>query len=201
MTQQLNCHHHKQFTSQRMKTLRVWAASSCPPAGMLQMWVRTKICLLSLLFYSTTDILGGFAGGTICKDPACQCRWCKRPGSLGSIPGLGNPLEEELAPHSSILAWKIPWIEELSMESQRVRPDWAAELNGTELNYEFLTYSCSYLEPVCGSMSSSNCCFLTCITGFSRGRSGGLLSHLFQNFPQFIVIHTVEGFRIVNKEK
>ena len=33
-------------------------------------------------------------------------------------------------------------------------------------------------------------------TDFSRGRSGG---HLFQNFPQFIVIHTVKGFIIVNK--
>ena len=35
-------------------------------------------------------------------------------------------------------------------------------------------------------------------TGFSRGRSGGLVAHLFQNFPQFIVIHTVKGFGIVN---
>ena len=34
---------------------------------------------------------------------------------------------------------------------------------------------------------------------FSRGRSGGLVFHLFQNFPQFIVIHTVKGFGIVNK--
>ena len=45
-------------------------------------------------------------------------------------------------------------------------------------------------------MSSSNCCFMT---GFSRGRSGGLVFHLFQDFPQFIVIHTVKGFGIVNK--
>ena len=36
-------------------------------------------------------------------------------------------------------------------------------------------------------------------TDFSRGRSSGLYSHLFQNFPQFIVIHTVKGFGIVNK--
>ena len=35
--------------------------------------------------------------------------------------------------------------------------------------------------------------------GFSRGRLGGLVSHIFQNFPQFIVIHTVKGFGIVNK--
>ena len=36
-------------------------------------------------------------------------------------------------------------------------------------------------------------------TGFSRGRSGGLVSQLFQNFPLFIVMHTVKGFGIVNK--
>ena len=28
------------------------------------------------------------------------------------IPGSGNPTEYEMATHSSILAWKIPWIEE-----------------------------------------------------------------------------------------
>ena len=36
-------------------------------------------------------------------------------------------------------------------------------------------------------------------TDFSRGRSGGLVYPSFQNFPQFIVIHTVKGFDIVNK--
>ena len=35
-------------------------------------------------------------------------------------------------------------------------------------------------------------------TDFSGGRSGGLV-FLFKNFPQFIVIHTVKGFGIVNK--
>ena len=38
-----------------------------------------------------------------------------------------DPLEEEMATHSSILAWRSPWTEELgglqSMGSQRVRPD------------------------------------------------------------------------------
>ena len=31
---------------------------------------------------------------------------------VGLIAGLENPLEEEMAPHSSILAWKIAWAEE-----------------------------------------------------------------------------------------
>ena len=60
-------------------------------------------------------------------------------------------------------------------------------------------YSFSYLEPICWSMSSSNCCFLTCIRISQEADQVVWYSHLFQNFPQFIVIHTVKGFGIVNK--
>ena len=60
-------------------------------------------------------------------------------------------------------------------------------------------YSFSYLEPVCCSMSSSNCCFLTSISVSQEVGQVVWYSHLFQNFPQFIVIHTVKGFGIVNK--
>ena len=42
------------------------------------------------------------------KEPAYQSRRCS------SVPGLGDPLEKEMATHSSILAWKIPWTEEPS---------------------------------------------------------------------------------------
>jgi len=50
-------------------------------------------------------------------------------------------------------------------------------------------------------MSRSNCCFLACIEASQE--AGQLLwySHLFQNFPTFIVIHTVKVFGIVNKAK
>ena len=48
-------------------------------------------------------------------------------------------------------------------------------------------------------MSSSNYCFLTCIHIFQEAGQVVWYSHLFQNFPQFIVIHTVKGFGIVNK--
>ena len=45
----------------------------------------------------------------------------------GLIPGLGRCLEEELATHSSILAWETPWTEEpgrlQSMQSQRAGHD------------------------------------------------------------------------------
>ena len=43
------------------------------------------------------------------------------------------------------------------------------------------------------------CCFLTCIQISQEAGQGVWYSHLFQNFPQFIVIHTVKGFGIVNK--
>ena len=56
-----------------------------------------------------------------------------------------------------------------------------------------------YLEPVCCSMSSSNCCFLTCIQVSEEAGQVVWYSHLSQNFLQFIVIHTVKGFGIVHK--
>ena len=48
-------------------------------------------------------------------------------------------------------------------------------------------------------MSSSNCCFLTCIQISQEAGQMVWYSHLLKNFPQFIVIHTVKGFGIVNK--
>ena len=48
-------------------------------------------------------------------------------------------------------------------------------------------------------MSSSNCCFLTCIQISQEADQVVWYSHLFQNFPQLVVIHTVKGFGIVNK--
>ena len=60
-------------------------------------------------------------------------------------------------------------------------------------------YSFPELEPVNSSISSSNCCFLTCLQISQEAGQVVRYSHLFQNFPLFIVIHTVKGFGIVNK--
>ena len=48
-------------------------------------------------------------------------------------------------------------------------------------------------------MSSFNCCFLTCIQISQEAYQVVWYSHFLQNFPQFIVIHTVKGFGIVDK--
>ena len=48
----------------------------------------------------------GFPGGLVVKNlPA-------KTGDLGSILGQEDTLEKEMATHSSICAWEIPWIEE-----------------------------------------------------------------------------------------
>ena len=48
----------------------------------------------------------GFPGGSEDKASACNA------GDPGLIPGLGRSLEKDMANHSSILAWRIPWTEE-----------------------------------------------------------------------------------------
>ena len=57
---------------------------------------------ISDFYFHTCDFPGGSDG----KYSACS------EGDLGSIPGLGGPLEEEMATLSSILAWRIPNPEE-----------------------------------------------------------------------------------------
>ena len=60
-------------------------------------------------------------------------------------------------------------------------------------------YSFLNLEPVCYSMSGSNCCFLTCIQVSQEAGQVVWYSHLLKNFPQFVVIYTVKHFSVINK--
>ena len=60
-------------------------------------------------------------------------------------------------------------------------------------------YSFPNFEPVCCSMSSSNCCFLTSKQISQEADQMVWYSHLLKNFPQFVVIHTVKGFSVVNE--
>ena len=49
------------------------------------------------------------------------------------------------------------------------------------------------------NQSSSNCNFLTCVQISQEAGQVVWYSHLFTNFPQFVVIHTVKGFSVVNE--
>ena len=68
----------------------------------------------------------------------------------------------------------IHWIMEKTREFQK------------NIYFCFIDYAkaFSYLEPVYCSMSSSNCCFLTCIQISQEAGQVAWYSHLFQNFPQ-----------------
>ena len=84
-------------------------------------------------------------------------------------------------------------------QRKRASPRGEAGTSGFLCVSDSMMYSFSYLEPFCCSMSSSNCCFLTCIQVSQEAGQVVWYSHLFQNCPQFVVIHTVKGFGIVNK--
>ena len=60
-------------------------------------------------------------------------------------------------------------------------------------------YSFPNFELVCCSMSDSRCYFLTWIQVSDEAGKVVWYSHLFKNFPQFAVIHTVKGFTVVSE--
>ena len=59
----------------------------------------------------------------------------------------------------------------------------------------------SQMESVCCSMSRSNCCCLICIQISQEAEKMVWCSHLFKNFPKFLVIHTVKGFGVISRRK
>ena len=62
-----------------------------------------------LSFLSPILIMRGFPGGAVVKNLPANAG---DPRNAGLIPGSGRSLEKEMATHSSILAWRIPWTEE-----------------------------------------------------------------------------------------
>ena len=81
------------------------------------------------------------------KESACSS------GDLGSIPGLGRPLQEGMATHSSILAWRILWMEE-SGGLQSIRSQESDMTEWLSLSLNFLAWA------VLGTFSMKHCCYL-----------------------------------------
>ena len=73
------------------------------------------------VFLKTFNFILKYRHGTVLNNLPASAKYAR---DKGSIPGLKDPLEEEIATHSSIIAWIIPWTEEpgrlQSMGSQRV---------------------------------------------------------------------------------
>ena len=81
--------------------------------------------------------LRGFPNGASGKEPAYQCRRCKETWAQS----LG-PLEEGMATHSSIPAWRIPWTvarrAPLFMGCQRIRHDCVTNATDIYRYYQML---------------------------------------------------------------
>ena len=97
----------------------------------------------------------GFLGGTSGKEPSCQCRSHRRHGF---DPWVGNdPLEEGMAVHSSILAWRIPWTEEpggqQSIGSQKVGHNWSDSAHTIIIINFYLTSKFPFMMAFCFVLS------------------------------------------------
>ena len=109
----------------RQKTpLETWKAQ--PPSEDLKHRIRCA-CLFPLTV-SFPQPLPCFSGS-----PTCESWVLRRRGPSAKIRELESLKEKAMAPHSSPLAWKIPWAEEPgglpSMGSLRVRYNWATSLS------------------------------------------------------------------------
>ena len=93
--------------------------------------------------------------------------------------GWDNPLEKELAPHSSILVWRIPWTEEpgglQSMGLQRVGHSWTAEhAHKTSLLHEWIPRVLGY-PPLFLSSNAVDCGGTMFFPSFIK--TSGILEH------------------------
>ena len=75
----------------------------------------------------------------------------------------------------------------------------AKELNKQGYNIQSLHTPLPIWNQFFCFMSSSNCCFLICIQVSQEKDKVAWYSHLFKNFPWFVVIHTVKGFSVVSE--
>ena len=98
------------------------------------------------------------------------------------------------------LYFALQWLKSNLQLSLATRmEDWTSLGQHKRWQYTALMYPFPNLEPVCSSISSSNCCFLTCIQISQEAGQVVWYPHLWKNFPEFVVIHTDKGFGIVNK--
>ena len=127
----------------------------------------TWICHSSSTIYIALTLYLGFPGGSDGKVSACNA------GDMVWSMDQEDPLEKEMATHSSIPAWRIPWTEEPGklqyMGSQRVRHDWTTNitlllhyiynyLHGVFITFSWVAQSCLILcDPIDCNVCQASC--------------------------------------------
>ena len=93
------------FPDSHHVTACYWLSCLYPPVPSVYFWIFSPDATLDLIVYASHCTFHGcFSGGASGKESACRCRRHKRVQSLG----WEDPLEKEIATHSSILAWETP---------------------------------------------------------------------------------------------
>ena len=109
-----------------------------------RMWLSVRAHIYIHTINPGTAKWERFPGGSDSKESASNS------GYQGSIPRLGrSPWRRKWTTHSSILAWKIPWMEEPGRVS-RVQNDWATSLSffmGEVRNFQALSGCTTLLAP------------------------------------------------------
>ena len=93
-------------------------------AGRFLSTVPLEMSQFSILTTSFYDYIQNFPGISDCKESACNSACNYLIETLDSILGLEDPLKCEMAAHSSILTWRIPWTEGLVGSILGVAKSW-----------------------------------------------------------------------------
>ena len=105
--------------------------------GRRPVCVSQRICYLQTV--NIRQPMKGFPHSSVSQQSACNA------GDPGTIPGSGDPLEKEMAPHSNIRAWRIQWTEEPGgLQSMGLRESDTTEKLGTHAAVIITAFICSH---------------------------------------------------------
>ena len=131
-------------------------------ASVLKLW--RACCRVLHIYVSNTEF------NTCTEYIASQVvQWVKNPpamqgdtGDAGSIPGLGNLLEESMATHSSIFTWRIPWTEESGgLTAHGIAKSWTW-LKRLSTHRIYMGVRCPMLKSPNGENASCPWSFVVC---------------------------------------
>ena len=145
----------------------------------------------------TTD-----AVNRISNAPAFSCSSFtlnKRPSSPSSLSSISVVSSAHLTLLIFLLTILIPACDSSYLAFCMMYSAYKLNKQGDNIQPVYFTYSFSNFEPVLSSMPISNCYLLTSIHVSQEIDKMVWYSHVFKNFPQFVVIHTVKGFSVVNE--